>query len=268
MEGLIFLRNPLEDHGIAYEELALTGKVGALQAWWMPGDKDTAILLLHGRRRGNIHETMRVMPTVVDMGYSVLALSYRNHSQSDPSPDGFYHYGASEWEDALTGLEFLQAKGIKQAVLYGFSMGGAVALETLKHLPEGGVPKITALMMDSPLLDPRTVFRLGAANMGLPLADQLTDWAMMIAALRAGINWKNLDQRFYADTINLPVLLIAGTADTTIPIALVDSFANRVKTIDYRRLEGVEHVEGWNQSAAAYEGWLRAFLQKAAPLQP
>jgi uncharacterized protein len=89
---------------------------------------------------------------------------------------------------------------------------------------------------------------------------------MLIAALRAGVNWNKLDQQLYAHKINLPVLLIAGTADTTIPIALADSFASRVKTIDYRRLEGVEHVEGWNQNATAYEGWLRAFLQKVAPL--
>lgn len=265
LDSFVYLQNPLADHGITYEELRLSGQVGNLQTWWIPQHPETAVLMLHGRRRGDIRETLRVMPMVVEMGYSVMALSYRNHSQSDMSPDGFYHYGASEWQDVVTGLEFLAQQGIQEVVLYGFSMGGAVAMETIKR-PQAGLPQIKALIMDSPLLDPREVFILGAQNMRLPLAERIVDLGLLVARFRSGIDWRNLDQRRYASQLSIPVLLIAGSGDSTIPISLVDEFAANVATIEYRRLTNVEHVEGWNQNPAAYESWVRNFLLQVAPL--
>ena len=265
MDNFIYWRNPKEDHGLEYEALTLQGQEGALQAWWLPQAKDTAVLMLHGRRRGAIQETLRILPTLHRMGYSILSLSYRNHSESDPSADGFFHYGDSEWEDAVTGLEYLQAQGIKRVVLYGFSMGSSVALETLERMP-AGLPEPVALIIDSPLLDPRTVFRQGARKMGLPLANIITDWALLVARFRAGIDWQTLDQRRTAAQIAIPVLLIAGAADSTVPIALVDEFAAQVSDIEYRRLNGVEHVEAWNGTPEAYEGWVRNFLLAKEPL--
>lgn len=265
MDNFIYRNNPKEDFGLEYESLSLQGQAGALQAWWMPQSKDTAVLMLHGRRRGAIQETLRILPTLHDMGYSVLSLSYRNHSDSAPSPDGFFHYGDSEWEDAVTGLEYLQNQGIKRVVLYGFSMGSTVALEALERMPPG-LPEVQALIIDSPLLDPRTIFQQGARNMNLPFADIITDWALLIARFRAGVNWQALDQRRTAAQINVPVLLIAGTADGTVPIALVDEFAALIPDVEYRRLNGVEHVEAWNQTPDAYGAWVRSFLSENAPL--
>ena len=268
LDTFVYRQNPQEDLGLAYEALTLKGEVGNVQAWWLTGDADTAVLMLHGRRRGDLPETLRVMPTLVGAGYSVLALAYRNHGRSSPSPDGFYHYGHSEWRDALTGLEFLQNQGVKRVVLYGFSMGGAVALETFKHL-SGSAPaklSVAAIILDSPLLDPRSVFRLGAENMGLPLAGPLTDLALGVARLRAGVNWTALDQRRTAVHISVPVLLIAGAAEQTVPIAVVDDFAAALPNAEYHRLEDADHVEAWNRDPAAYESWVSAFLQKHAAL--
>src|SRR5690606_18203376 len=63
----------------------------------------------------------------------------------------------------------------------------------------------------------------------------------------------------------VPVLLVAGTADTTVPIDAIDRFAEQIRApLVYRRLEGVEHVEAWNAAPAAYEATLRAFLTGVA----
>lgn len=267
LDSFIFRQNPKADHGIDFQEHFLDGPVGKLQCWWIPQDPEKAIFLLHGRRRGQIIEVQRILPKLVTMGYSVLALSYRNHSQSTASPDGFYHYGASEWQDARVGLDFLEQQGIKEFALYGFSMGGAVSLELLKRLSPEGLPKPTCLILDAPLLDPKEVFTLGAHRLGIPLllASLLSSWAMLISQWRSGIDWKNLDQRIYASQLALPVLLFMGTADTTIPIKLVDEFAARVQDIDYHRLEAVEHVEAWNIDPFTYETKLEAFLKSHLP---
>jgi uncharacterized protein len=262
LESFVFLNDPKTDFDIDFEEVRLVSDAGRLQAWWIDQKTDTAVLMLHGRRRGNIQETLRALPAVVDSGYSVLTVAYRNHAQSAPSPDGFYHYGDSEWQDAVEGLKFLAQAGVKQVILYGFSMGGAVSLETFTRYKED--PKVIAIILDSPLLDPYEVFLLGAKETGLPLANVLTQGAMLVARLRTGINWAGLDQRKTAADITVPVLLFGATADTTIPISLVDEFANLLANVEYHRLEGVEHVESWNYEPQQYEAWVTAFLEKFA----
>ena len=265
LEAFIFRQNPLEDHGIAYEALFLNGEEGKLRSWWIPQHEEIAVLMLHGRRRGRIAETLRILPALVAEGYSVLSLSYRNHSDSDPSRDGFYHYGETEWKDVVVGLEFLKEQGIERVVLYGFSMGGAVALETLENYPESAIA-VDALIMDAPLLDPRTIFRLGASNMGLPLANRLADLALFVAGLRAGIDWQGLDQRNFASSVDVPTLLITGVEDSTIPLKLVDDFAANVPDIEYHRVENADHVESWNENPEVYETWIKTFLASHAPL--
>lgn len=260
LESFVFLRNPKEDHNIDYEELRLKGEVGDLQAWWIDQQADTAVIMVHGRRRGDIYETLRAMPTVVNEGFSVLAMAYRNHGQSAMSPDGFYHYGESEWQDVVVALNFLQDKGVKNVILYAFSMGAEVMLETYERYTPG--LQVKAIILDAPFLDPRPIFQNSAKKMNLPLPNLITDWAMFVARLRSGINWQDLDQRSLAPNIAVPVLLFAGTADSTIPIALIDEFAGKVPDIEYHRLEGVEHVESWNHNPEQYETWLREFLQR------
>ena len=192
-----------------------------------------------------------------------LVVAYRNHGQSANSPDGFYHYGDTEWQDAVEGIKFLKSQGIQKVILYGFSMGGAVALEAFERYKEG--PEVIGMILDSPLLDPYEVFLLGVKEMGLPLADVLTKGAMLVGSWRARVNWSSLDQRKIAQDIQIPVLLFGGVNDTTIPIALVDEFASLLPDGEYHRLEGVEHVEPWNYDPEQYEVWVQDFLEKVNP---
>jgi alpha-beta hydrolase superfamily lysophospholipase len=264
LDVTIFRRDPLADHGIEYEELELAGPSGRLRAWWTQDRADHAVLALHGRRRADLTETLRILPTLRRSGWSVLALAYRNHDRSDPGPDGLFHYGHSEVEDALAGMAELERRGVEEVVLYGFSMGGAVALEALKRWPPDG-PRLRGVVLDSPLLDPHTVIGKGARDSGLPRAELLTGLALWIARLRTGVDWSNLDQRRAAAAIDVPLLLIAGTDDHTIPIELVDEFAALVEApIEYLRLEGVDHVEGWNRDRPRYEQAVESFLDRVA----
>lgn len=260
LDTFYYRQDPQADHGFDYQELTLDGEVGALRAWYVPGQGRTAALMLHGRRRGELAETQRMMPVFERLGMPVLAVAYRNHDLSAASPDGLYHYGASEWQDALTGARFLAAQGIDRVVLVGFSMGGAVALEALKRW-DRSLPEPIAMVLDSPLVDPFAVVRLGAVEAGLPLPGTLTRLALLAARLRTGADFGSLDQVASARSLALPVLLIAGTADSTVPIEAVDAFAAAVgPNLVYYRLDGVEHVEGWNHDPASYEETVRAFV--------
>ena len=266
LDVAVYRRDPLSDHNLVFDDLKLAGPAGELRAWWVEGERDTAVLLLHGRRRSTLAETLRVLPALAEERLPVLALAYRNHDRSDMSPDGFYHYGASEWQDALTGLTFLRERGVERVVIFAYSMGAQVALELLKQLRASGDDRVKALILDSPMLDVRTVVRQGARNIGVPYADRLSDWALWVAGLRSGVDFGALDQVRSAPELDLPLLLIHGTADSTVPVGLSDEFAGRVTgPLEYRRLPEVDHVEAWNRHPDAYQRWVRSFLQEHVP---
>ncbi len=260
MDNFYYRHDPLTDLGLPFEDLTLQGPVGKLRAWYVPGEQRTAVLLLHGRRRGELIETLRFTQALHSAGLPVLALAYRNHDASDPSPDGLYHYGASEWQDALVGALELARRGHDRVVLYGLSMGGAVALEALERWPQAA-PEVVGLVLDSPLVSVSAVVDLGAEKAGMPLPATLTSLALLAARLRTGADFGGLEQAASAPAIGVPVLLIAGEDDSTVPIAAVDAFAAAVRSpLTYLRLPGVEHVEAWNHDPARYALWLREFL--------
>lgn len=190
----------------------------------------------------------------------------------DPGSDGFYHFGASEWRDVVTGLAFLERAGFERVVIYAYSYGASVALEAQERMAEdpsllGVTPG--ALVLDSPFLDPREVFHQGARNRGLPLPERVADLALGVAWLRAGIGWAELDQRRSAAIHTVPLLLIHGVEDQTIPVALSDAFARDYGgPVEFRRVKGVDHTEAWNSDPDAYEAWGRGFLAEYAPPSP
>jgi uncharacterized protein len=261
IDTFLYHRDPGQDLGLAFEDVRVESDVGELAGWWLPGSASTAVLVLHGRRRGERAETLRVLPALADGERSVLVLAYRNHRDSPPSPDGFYHYGATESDDALAGVAFLAARGAQRVVLYGFSMGGATALEASKRWPVEG-PSLAGLILDSPLIDPAAVTEQRVRRTGMPFPRAWTRATLGLASWRSGLRWRTLDQRASADRIGVPMLLVAGVDDRTVPIDAVDAFAERVAgRLRYHRVAGADHIEAWNLDPSAYEGWVRGFLE-------
>jgi len=258
------------DRDLAYEDVTIPGPLGPLPAWWLPadaetGDPTTAIVSLHGRRRADRTETLRLLPTLAASGASVLAPSYRNHDASPASPDGYFHYGATEVEDAAAALTWLAGQGVERVVLVGYSMGGAIQLGLLADDP-ADAPEVLGVILDSPMIDPFAAFRIGAEKMGIPLAEPLAAWATRVAGWRAGIDFAVLDRRATAPQVDVPVLLIAGTGDMTTPIEEIDGFAAALpQAPTYLRLDGVEHVEAWNEDPERYEASVATFLQAVLP---
>jgi pimeloyl-ACP methyl ester carboxylesterase len=245
-----------------FEDVRVPSDVGDLAGWWLPGTPGTTgVLLLHGRRRGERAETLRVLPTVADAGRSVLVLAYRNHRDSPASPDGFYHYGSSEAEDALAGARFLAEHGVRDVVLYGFSMGGATALEALKRWPSTGVPSVAGMVLDAPLIDPAAVTEARVRRAGVPFPRAWSRATLALAAWRSGVRWRALDQRRNAQDVEVPVLLMAGTDDQTVPVEVIDAFAARLAgRVTYHRVDGADHIEAWNLDPDAYARKLGSFL--------
>jgi len=119
------------------EDVWLTAAGGVrLHAWWIPGPETRlATLYLHGNA-GNITHRAGAGEQIVAAGSSLLLLDYRGYgkSQGRPTEKGLY-------ADADAAYQYLIDSGRApgQIVLYGESLGTAVAVDLAARRPCAGV---------------------------------------------------------------------------------------------------------------------------------
>ena len=126
--------------GLAYEPVKLSTVDGeTLHGWFVPApakgvDKGT-VLFFHGNA-GNISHRMEYLLMFHRLGYDTFIFDYRGYGQSSGSPS---ESGTSL--DAEAAWRYLTAtKGISPArmVLFGESLGGAVAARLAAHVTASG----------------------------------------------------------------------------------------------------------------------------------
>jgi pimeloyl-ACP methyl ester carboxylesterase len=245
---------------------------------WTP-DPYEAILLLHGWSGS-------VAPDVVEFGpflrrtAGVLGLDFRGHGESDPSPTTF---GLREVEDVAGALAWLGARGIQRVALFGTSMGGITALASAVVLGDGTLPgadsdpDVTAATIDPPR--PRIAGIVAeSVPPDLPIAIRNRLRGPMAGPLRGPVSthlWTAAAQRLGADPratepmrviglIDVPVLLIHGDADETVPLKdgrrLLAVAGNNV---EHWVVDGAGHSRAHTHAPDAYEKRVTAFLRAA-----
>lgn len=196
------------DLNLEYENVSFsTADDLTLRGWFIPVKSGNAktIILLHGypADKGDILPAM----VFLNRAYNLFLFDFRYLGASD----GRYSTaGAKEVEDLLAALRFLRARGIKEVGVWGFSMGGAVALMAAPQAPE-----IKAVVSES------AYARLDLLAQGLyripmlkyPLGAMTLAWAKIIL----GIDAKDVAPHASAEKISIPVLLIHSRNDDVIP---------------------------------------------------
>lgn len=171
-----------------------------LQLWWMPAARTDAptVLYLHGSFR-NLYRNQPKMQALREAGLSVLAVEYRGWGESSPAvPDE-----ASLLADAHRAWRELVRRqpDPSQRLIFGHSLGGAVAVALAAALPKG---ECAGLILESTFSS-------------LPdLAGQQARPAAWLARI-AGFGF---DSRERLATLRLPLLMLHGEADRTVPIGL------------------------------------------------
>jgi uncharacterized protein len=240
--------------------------LGPAPAWFRPGSSSTWLIAVHGRGAKR-HEALRLAHVTAGMGIPLLAIAYRNDGEGPRSPDNRSHLGAQEWADVEAAIRHAIANGAKDVVLVGYSMGGAcvTAAVRLSNLAD----HVRALILEAPVLDWGPVVQRAALARGLPKAvlPALLPATMALARLRVGIDWDQL--RPDPAALELPVLLMHGTADEIVPIELSDAFADaRPDIVTYRRFGDAGHVRCWNLDPDGYAEAIRDFLDRIGVLGP
>lgn len=176
---------PPRDHGLDHGQEATDTSTAPGPARGRP----LVVVVFHGNggHRGTRLENLRWL---VAQGHGALVLDYRGYggSEGQPSEPGLY-------ADAEAAIGWLTARGFRDLVYFGESLGSGVAIEmATRHPPRG-------LILEAPFDSALAVGKL--AYPFLPVGLMMKDTFRSDLAI---------------DRVHAPLLVIHGTADEVIPI--------------------------------------------------
>jgi fermentation-respiration switch protein FrsA (DUF1100 family) len=239
--------------GHAYEDVSFRDRAGlTLRGWWIPGTRHRTVVMIHGWTASR-QEPMGKAGYILDAGYNVLVFDLRGHGRSDGD---YTTIGLVEPDDVAAAVAFARSREPGPIALLGYSMGGALAVETGARDHD-----VAAVVEDSGFGSLENVYRAGFQRLtglpslpfGLPLvAIGQVDLHMSLSAVRP------IDD---AARLHKPLLAIVGTEDRVVPPAEgYDIY--RVAPGPKRLLvvPGAGHVDGYRVAPDRYERTVLSFL--------
>lgn len=268
--GSVYL-DPAEA-GFDFTEVTLDLPVGPAPAWVVPAPADSDCttwgIMVHGRGAAR-QETLRALATTQELGMNTVHLAYRNDLEAPPSEDGRYGLGFTEWEDVDVAIAYALAQGASDVVLFGWSMGGAIALQTADRSRHRR--SIRALVLDAPVVDWFELIRFHSRQYRMPLrlgqlvADLLGEpRAGLMTGLGSPIRLADLDWLSRSEELRTPTLILHSLDDEFVPASASVELASRNPSVRLVPFEKAQHTKEWNVDPRRWEEtvreWLRPYL--------
>ena len=120
--------------GLAFEGVRIRTADGvSLAGWVIPAEQERGTVIFchgHGRNRGHV---AGLLPTLHNLSLNVLAFDFRGHGDSEGHTSTF---GFREVDDLIAADAYVRDRfPDKPVFLIGVSLGAAVSLQALPHLP-------------------------------------------------------------------------------------------------------------------------------------
>jgi len=226
-----------ERWGLEYEDVGFKTDDGIeLHGWFIPRrDSDRVLLFFHGNA-GNISHRRDSIEIFHRLGLNVFIFDYRGYGKSEgrPGEQGLYRDAAAAWA-YLTGSRGFDPENI---IIFGRSLGGAVAAKLAAEVPAGG------LILESTLSSAgefaRAVFRI----------------LSRLVVIRYDFNTVT-----HIRNVHYPVLVLHSPDDEIMPFHLgrkVYESANQPK--QFVKMRG-DHNTGFYLSQPEYEQALADWLK-------
>jgi hypothetical protein len=190
-----------------------------LSAWWIPASdppNGSTIVVFHGNG-GNRADRVPLAQALATRGYGVLLVDYRGYggNPGSPSEDGLLL-------DAKAAIAYLGARSDvdpNKLFYFGESLGAAVAIAAAQQHPPA------ALVLRSPFTSLPDVAR--------------THYPYLPTGLLLRDRYPNIDT---IRTLDVPILVIAGSQDTIIPITHSrELYEASPATKRFITIEGADH---------------------------
>src|SRR3989442_1371778 len=231
--------------GLTVEDVTITTDDGLrLAAWLAPRPGAPAVVLLHGYPA----DRADMLPIAAGLAsrFTVFLLDQRYFGRSEGR---LTTLGFKERRDLGRALDFLATRGVGAVGVFGFSLGGAVAL-----LAAAEDPRIRAVAAYAPFADLRLLGHELYAWLG-PLKYPLVGMTRVWSRLFVGDDITRPAPVEAAATLTVPVLLVASRADEQIPFAHAERLREALAANPR-----AEFAPGGGALAAADEVWQRADL--------
>ncbi|HHP7244773.1 MAG TPA: alpha/beta hydrolase [Elainellaceae cyanobacterium] len=242
------------DAGLFYEEVWLSVDGDRLHGWWIPANKASAptVLFFHGNA-SNIGDMVNRAARFHQMGVSVLLIDYRGYGRSTdifPNETRVYQDAEAAW------IYLTETRQIAPAaiVVYGQSLGGAIALDLVSRYPDAAgviVESTFTSIQDMVDRNLKTLF---------PINWILTQHFNSIEKVQS--TGSKPDSGF-----QVPSLFIHGTGDRTVPVEMSHSLYEAAP--DPKQLlliPGATHNNVAELGGARYFQAVQTFIENHADL--
>ncbi len=241
-----------------------------LPAWMQSSGSDSWAIHVHGRGASQA-ETARNFAQFSDLGFTNLAISYRNDGsalKNGKAQRGALGLGTSEWVDLEAAVAFAKSCGAGPIVVFAWSYGAAVSLQMAKH--SAFARDINGFIFDSPVISWRETTSLQASLVGAPqhwvsLAEAFLKDAKLASSigLNAPIDFAHFEVSAISNYLETPTLLLHSRDDGYIPIEpcrdLADALPDTVTLVEF---EGARHCKLYNFDIDTYQKAIADFVKK------
>lgn len=270
--------------GLDAEEVLVPVPGGHAPAWLVgPGPQEDGAprpaeglwaIMVHGRGARR-NEGIRTVPTAQRLGMTSLLISYRNDGDAPDAADSRYGLGTTEWEDVEAAVRYALEHGARDVVLFGWSMGGAVILQTVDRSVLA--PHVRGVVLTGPVVDWVDVLQHQARLNRIPEAvGVLGQWLLsnragrFITGLAAPVDLKSLDWVARADHVRVPTLILHSEDDEYVPVGPSQDLAERnPELVRFVRFHQARHTREQNVDPKRWDttvrGWLRVVLNASRP---
>jgi alpha-beta hydrolase superfamily lysophospholipase len=257
-----FNGDPATAAGLAFEDVRVPGELGVDPTWLVSGIRDTWVVMVHGEGLDERRQALRILPTLADLGYPILVTTYRNDGVAPEADPDRYGWGLTEWPDVDAAVSYALQRGATDVVLYGYGMGGSIVTTYLHESDRTDL--VRGVILDSPALDVGVLADRAVAAHGVP--GLFTGLAKEVVRIWNGLEWGALDEVARAGELDVPMLLMHGTADEVAPVEVSDAFAEaRPDLVTYERFDGAIHDGLWNLDPTRYMSAVSDFMGRVAP---
>jgi pimeloyl-ACP methyl ester carboxylesterase len=200
------------------------------------------VLYLHGNA-GTIASDLDEDVELRNFGASVLTIDYRGYGRSThrfPSEAGVYQDAEAAWR------YLVDEKKIKpeEIIIYGHSLGGAVAIELASHHPEAG-----GLIAESTFTSIEDVARQERVYAAFPIHFLVTQRFASLSKI---------------STIRIPILFIHGTSDELVPYQMSERLYQAASGAKHLVLiEGAGHEDCASTGGDKYRNGVQQFLKES-----
>jgi len=252
--------------GLNARDITITTPAGPCPAWRIDSDPSIWAIHIHGLGSSRAG-TLRGVQVATELGYTSLVVTYRNTAEGPRVGTGRTTLGYTETADVNEAIGYAVRRGAERIVLFGWSMGAAIALQLAARPRHDGL--IAALVLDSPVLDWTEAIKANCARSGLPA---VAGWLAVpwlsagqlarLLGLPSPIPLRDYDRITRTAELTTRTLILHGTRDTSAPLRLSRALLHQRPDLVTLRTFDADHTLAWNSAPERWQtvvsGWLTA----------